>query len=75
MAGRVQGKVAFTGVARGQGRSHALRLAEEGADIIGVNVPDDIGNLTYPMPTRLGAQAVSADPGQRLSRPVAGNPR
>ena len=53
MAGRVQGKVAFiTGVARGQGRSHALRLAEEGADIIGVDVPDDIDNLTYPMSTQ-----------------------
>lgn len=38
MAGRVEGKVAFiTGVARGQGRSHAIRLAQEGADIIGVD--------------------------------------
>jgi (+)-trans-carveol dehydrogenase len=35
MTGRVDGKVAFvTGAARGQGRSHAIRLAEEGADII-----------------------------------------
>jgi SDR family mycofactocin-dependent oxidoreductase len=52
MAGRVEGKVAFiTGVARGQGRSHAIRLAEEGADIIGVDVPDHIDNLTYPMST------------------------
>src|SRR6201985_1507951 len=35
MTGRVEGKVAFiTGAARGQGRSHAVRLAEEGADII-----------------------------------------
>lgn len=35
MAGRVAGKVAFiTGAARGQGRAHAIRLAEEGADII-----------------------------------------
>jgi (+)-trans-carveol dehydrogenase len=39
MAGRVDGKVAFiTGAARGQGRSHAVRLAEEGADIIAVDV-------------------------------------
>ncbi|MBO0680456.1 mycofactocin-coupled SDR family oxidoreductase [Mycolicibacterium sp. S2-37] len=39
MAGRVEGKVAFiTGAARGQGRSHAVRLAEEGADIIAVDV-------------------------------------
>lgn len=36
--GRLEGKVAFiTGVARGQGRSHAIRLAEEGADIVGVD--------------------------------------
>ena len=38
MAGRVAGKVAFiTGAARGQGRSHAIRLAQEGADIIAVD--------------------------------------
>ena len=37
--GRVQGKVAFiTGAARGQGRSHAVRLAQEGADIIAVDI-------------------------------------
>jgi SDR family mycofactocin-dependent oxidoreductase len=53
MAGRVEGKVAFiTGVARGQGRSHAVRLAEEGADIIGIDVPDPIENLTYPNATQ-----------------------
>jgi SDR family mycofactocin-dependent oxidoreductase len=39
MAGRLIGKVAFiTGAARGQGRSHAVRLAEEGADIIAVDI-------------------------------------
>jgi SDR family mycofactocin-dependent oxidoreductase len=39
MTGRVEGKVAFvTGAARGQGRSHAVRLAEEGADIIAIDV-------------------------------------
>lgn len=39
MAGRVENKVAFiTGAARGQGRSHAVRLAEEGADIIAVDI-------------------------------------
>jgi SDR family mycofactocin-dependent oxidoreductase len=39
MTGRVEGKVAFvTGAARGQGRSHAVRLAEEGADIIAVDI-------------------------------------
>ena len=37
--GRVEGKVAFiTGAARGQGRSHAVRLAQEGADIIAVDL-------------------------------------
>ena len=50
--GRVQGKVAFiTGVARGQGRSHAVRLAEEGADIIGVDALVDFDTMPYPMGT------------------------
>jgi SDR family mycofactocin-dependent oxidoreductase len=48
--GRVQGKVAFvTGAARGQGRSHAVRLAEEGADIIAVDLCCDIDTIGYPM--------------------------
>jgi SDR family mycofactocin-dependent oxidoreductase len=48
--GRVEGKVAFiSGLARGQGRSHAIRLAEEGADIIGVDLCDDLPNTDYPM--------------------------
>ncbi|BBZ32612.1 mycofactocin-coupled SDR family oxidoreductase [Mycolicibacterium confluentis] len=39
MTGRLEGKIAFvTGAARGQGRSHAVRLAEEGADIIAVDI-------------------------------------
>ena len=43
MAGRVEGKVAFvTGAARGQGRSHAVRLAEEGADIIAIDIAGPI---------------------------------
>ena len=47
--GRVEGKVAFiTGAARGQGRSHAVRLAQEGADIIAVDVCQDIGTTPYP---------------------------
>jgi len=50
--GRVQGKVAFiTGAARGQGRSHAVRLAEEGADIIAVDVCHDIDTLGYSLST------------------------
>jgi SDR family mycofactocin-dependent oxidoreductase len=47
--GRVEGKVAFiTGAARGQGRSHAVRLAEEGADIIAVDLCEDVGTTPYP---------------------------
>ncbi|MFB2598244.1 mycofactocin-coupled SDR family oxidoreductase [Herbiconiux sp. P17] len=50
--GRVEGKVAFvTGAARGQGRSHALRLAQEGADIIAVDIEEQIGSVPYPMST------------------------
>jgi len=50
--GRVQGKVAFiTGAARGQGRSHAVRLAEEGADIIAVDLCRDFETVNYPMAT------------------------
>ena len=53
MGDRVQGKVAFiTGAARGQGRSHAVRLAEEGADIIGVDLCAQVGTVPYPMATR-----------------------
>ena len=49
MSGRVEGKVAFiTGAARGQGRSHAVRLAEEGADIIAVDLCEAVGDFGYP---------------------------
>jgi (+)-trans-carveol dehydrogenase len=50
MAGRVEGKVAFiTGAARGQGRSHAVRLAAEGADIIAVDICAQVGSVAYPL--------------------------
>ncbi len=46
MSGRVEGKVAFiTGAARGQGRSHAVRLAQEGADIIAVDLAEEIDSV------------------------------
>jgi len=46
--GRVDGKVALiTGAARGQGRSHAIRLAEEGADIIAVDICTDLDTTGY----------------------------
>jgi SDR family mycofactocin-dependent oxidoreductase len=52
MAGRVEGKVAFiTGAARGQGRSHAVRLAEEGADIIAVDICRGFEDSTAPAAT------------------------
>jgi NAD(P)-dependent dehydrogenase (short-subunit alcohol dehydrogenase family) len=51
--GLLDGKVAFiTGVARGQGRSHAVRLAAEGADIIGVDALRDYPTITYRMGTQ-----------------------
>ena len=50
MAQRLQGKVAFiTGAARGQGRAHAARMAEEGADIIAVDICHDIDSNRYPL--------------------------
>lgn len=50
MAGRVEGKVAFiTGAARGQGRAHAVRLAQEGADIIAVDICKQIDSVLIPL--------------------------
>jgi SDR family mycofactocin-dependent oxidoreductase len=50
--GKLEGKVAFiTGAARGQGRSHAIRLAQEGADIIAVDICAQIDSVPYPMAT------------------------
>jgi SDR family mycofactocin-dependent oxidoreductase len=52
VTGRVAGKVAFvTGAGRGQGRSHAIRLAEEGADIIAVDILEDYATVGYGMST------------------------
>ncbi|KOU58939.1 3-ketoacyl-ACP reductase [Streptomyces sp. MMG1533] len=52
--GRVEGKVALiTGAARGQGRSHAVRLAEEGADVVITDVCHDISDeLRYTLATK-----------------------
>lgn len=50
--GRLEGKVAFiSGLARGQGRSHAVRLAEEGADIIGFDICAQIDTVAFPLAT------------------------
>ena len=51
-AGRVAGKrVLVTGAARGMGRSHAVRLAEEGADLILVDICRSLPELEYPLST------------------------
>src|SRR5258708_31006915 len=50
--GKLEGKVAFMpGAAGGKGRSHAIRLAQEGADIIAVDICRQIDSVPYPMST------------------------
>ena len=52
MSLQFEGNVAFiTGAARGQGRAHAVRFAEEGADIIAFDLCDQIASVGYPMAT------------------------
>lgn len=67
---RLEGKVAFiTGAARGQGRSHAVRFAEEGADIIAIDVCKELGMAPYAMPT-LDDLAETADLVKGLGRRI-----
>ena len=50
--GRMTGKVAFvTGAGRGQGRSHAVHLADEGADLVIVDIGENIDTNSYPLAT------------------------
>ena len=52
MSGRVEGKrVLITGAARGMGRSHAVRLAQEGADLILVDICESMPGIEYPLAT------------------------
>lgn len=52
MAGRVEGKVAFiSGVAMGQGKSHSIRLAQEGAKIIGIDLCHNLDDVNYELGT------------------------
>lgn len=68
--GRLDGKVAFiTGAARGQGRSHALALAREGADIVAVDICGDIDSVSYGLATPEDLQQ-TADDVARLGRRV-----
>ncbi len=82
--GRVAGKVALvTGAARGQGRSHALRLAAEGADIIGIDICAPVDHVSYATSTpedlattarlveEAGARAVTAIVDVRDARALA----
>lgn len=51
--GQFEGKVALiSGVARGQGRSHAVRLAEEGVNIIGFDIAANDPDVEYPLATQ-----------------------
>lgn len=69
--GRVEGKVAFiTGAARGQGRSHAVRLAEEGADIIAVDVCGPISADSQIAPSSPDDLAQTADLVKGLNRRI-----
>ncbi|UXA06164.1 mycofactocin-coupled SDR family oxidoreductase [Mycobacterium sp. SMC-2] len=62
MTGRVDGKVAFiTGAARGQGRSHAVRLAQEGADIIAIDVCKPVSSRSEIAPATPDDLAETAD--------------
>jgi SDR family mycofactocin-dependent oxidoreductase len=59
--GRLDGKVALiTGAARGQGRGHAIRFAEEGADILAVDICKSIGAVPYPLGTPEELQETAA---------------
>jgi SDR family mycofactocin-dependent oxidoreductase len=71
--GQFDGKVAFiTGVARGQGRSHAVMLASEGANIIGVDICEQIDTVLYPLASESDladtVSAVEAVGGKILAR-------
>ena len=71
MGNRVEGKVALiTGAARGQGRSHAVRLAEEGADIIAVDICGPISTNSEIPPSTPDDLAETADLVKQLNRRI-----
>ena len=75
--GKLEGKVAFiTGAGRGQGRSHAVRLAQEGADIIAVDICAQIDSVQYPMSTQddLSYTVKEVESGRMLSAGAADAP-
>lgn len=71
--GTLEGKVAFvTGAARGQGRSHAVRLAQEGADVVAVDISEQIDTVFFPLATdgdlEMTAKLVEAEGGRVIAR-------
>jgi (+)-trans-carveol dehydrogenase len=68
--GKLSGKVAFiTGAARGQGQSHAIRLAEDGADIVAIDILENVGTAFYPMASATDLEhtvKLVEDTGQRI---------
>ncbi len=72
--GSLDGKVAFiTGAGRGQGRSHALRLADEGADIIALDICSDaVSTVGYGLATADDLQDTAAQVEARGRRAVTG---
>ena len=61
--GLVDGKVALvTGAGRGQGRSHALRLASEGADVIAFDIgPGTVETISYELASEADLDATVAE--------------
>ena len=73
--GKLDGQVAFiTGAARGQGHAHAIRLAQEGADIIAIDICQQIQSVGYPMSTR-GDLDETVNEVQALGRRIEASPR
>ncbi|MGV0837745.1 mycofactocin-coupled SDR family oxidoreductase [Mycolicibacterium thermoresistibile] len=71
MTGRLEGKVAFiTGAARGQGRAHAVRMAQEGADIIGVDICKKVDTVDMIAPSTPEDLAETADLVKGLNRRI-----
>ena len=72
--GRVAGKrVLITGAARGMGRSHAVRLAEEGADLILVDICESLPEVEYPLASRDDLDETARLVGE--ARQACGHPR